>query len=143
MSFKENLKVLRENSGISSAKQFAAMLEIPYSTYIGYETEGREPKYDVLCSIASLLGVSVDTLLGHDSDSFETATGILKSCGLDINVDNDGCVHIQDDTHDFCKYDNLNDFKEAVLSMHKAFNNSELRKEAEHNFILAQIAKKR
>lgn len=141
MSFMCNLRKYRELAGISSAKDMSALLGIPYPTYLGYENKNAEPKFDVLCEIASILGVSIDTLLDHETNSFDTARYILKDSGLDILVDNDGSVHIKEGDIDFCQYDNITDFKEAVLSMHKAFNGSELRREAEHNFILAQIAK--
>lgn len=34
------------------------------STISGYETEGKEPDYDMLCSIAKYFGVTIDYLLG-------------------------------------------------------------------------------
>ena len=139
MSFQENLRNMRKKAGYTT-KDFSLMLGIPYTTYRNYETVSIPP-LDILVNIASILGVSTDILLGHETESFDTAKNILKSCGLDILVDNDGSVHIKEGDIDFCRYDNLTDFKEAVLSMHKAFNGSELRREAEHNFILAQIAK--
>lgn len=51
--------------GFKSAKEFAKVLDIEYSTYMGYENRGREPKYEVLIKIADTLDVSPDELLGY------------------------------------------------------------------------------
>lgn len=64
MGFQENLKYYREKAGYKQAKDFYKLLGVPYSTYIGYESKGREPKYNTLCKIADLLNVSTDELLG-------------------------------------------------------------------------------
>ena len=65
-SFRENLIKLRK-SNYPSAKKFADDLGLPYNTYISYENAQKpaEPKYDTLIKIASLLGVSIDELLGY------------------------------------------------------------------------------
>lgn len=38
---------------------------ISYTTYISYENQNREPKFELLIKIADLLNVSIDELLGH------------------------------------------------------------------------------
>ena len=68
MSFHENLRYYRERAGYKQSKDFAQALDIPYSTYKGYETQGREPKYNTLCKIADLLNVSTDELLGRENN---------------------------------------------------------------------------
>lgn len=68
MSFQENLKYYREKAGYKQAKDFAKVLDIPYPTYVGYESQGREPKYNTLCKIADLLNVSTDELLGRENN---------------------------------------------------------------------------
>lgn len=68
MSFQENLKYYREKSGYKTAKDFADVLNIPYTSYVAYENKGREPKYEMLCKIADLLEVSTDDLLGRTSN---------------------------------------------------------------------------
>lgn len=68
MSFQENLKYYREKSGYKTAKDFADVLNIPYTSYVAYENKGREPKYEMLCKIADLLEVSIDDLLGRTSN---------------------------------------------------------------------------
>ena len=68
MSFQENLKYYREKSGYKTAKDFADVLNIPYTSYVAYENKGREPKYEMLCKIADLLKVSTDDLLGRTTN---------------------------------------------------------------------------
>lgn len=68
MSFQENLRYHRKKAGYQQAKDFAMALNISYSTYKGYESQGREPKYETLCKIADLLQVSTDDLLGRTTN---------------------------------------------------------------------------
>ena len=68
MSFQENLKYYREKAGYKTAKELADILNLPYNTYAGYESKGREPKYQMLCKIADLLNVSTDELLGRENN---------------------------------------------------------------------------
>lgn len=68
MSFQENLRYHRKKAGYQQAKDFAMALNISYSTYKGYESQGREPKYETLCRIADLLQVSTDDLLGRTTN---------------------------------------------------------------------------
>ncbi len=70
-TFQINLRKRRAALGIT-AKDFATQLGINYGTYAGYETQGREPKYDVLCKIATALNVSVDDLLGFTPTPYKT-----------------------------------------------------------------------
>ena len=65
MSFQDNLIRLRKVAGYSKAKDFAKLMGISYTTYISYENQNREPKYDRLCKIADAFGVTTDELLGH------------------------------------------------------------------------------
>lgn len=64
MSFAENLRKTREMRGIS-AKDFAYLIGIKYTTYTAYENQGREPKYDTLRKIAAALHISIDELLDY------------------------------------------------------------------------------
>ncbi|RGQ07087.1 XRE family transcriptional regulator [Megamonas rupellensis] len=68
MSFQENLRYYREKAGYKQAKDFAKVLDVPYPTYVGYESQGREPKYNTLCKIADILQVSTDDLLGRTTN---------------------------------------------------------------------------
>ncbi len=84
-AFSDNLKKYRVIAGYSTAKEFAEVLCVPYPTYVSYESNGREPKYDLLCKIADLLNVSIDTLLGHKIDAdFEKIKKALLLAGIDI-----------------------------------------------------------
>ena len=69
--FGENLRRLREQAGYKQAKEFAAVVGVPYTTYSSYEKLGREPRYEVLCKIAEALSVSIDELLGYNTPSEE------------------------------------------------------------------------
>lgn len=69
--FGENLRRLREQAGYKQAKEFAAVVGVPYTTYSSYEKLGREPRYEVLCKIAEALSVSIDELLGYNTPSKE------------------------------------------------------------------------
>lgn len=50
----------------------ARRLGITYQAVSGYETERREPSFDILHKMADVFGVSVDYLLGHDSPDAPT-----------------------------------------------------------------------
>ena len=53
------IKQLREELGKSKA-QVARELQIPYTTFVNYENEAREPNSEVLIMIANYFHVSVD-----------------------------------------------------------------------------------
>jgi len=63
MSFQEKLRYYREKAGYKSAKEFARLLGVPYTTYVAYENKDREPRYKTLCKIAQLLNVTPNDLL--------------------------------------------------------------------------------
>lgn len=70
MGFQENLRKYREAAGLT-AKDFAALIGIKYSTYVSYESAGKEPKYDTLKNIAAALHVSIDSLLGYQVNKLD------------------------------------------------------------------------
>lgn len=82
MNFQDNLKALREKAGYDSAKDFAKFLGIPYTTYMGYENKGSEPKYELLLKIAKTLGVTTDELLGMESAKLEKYVALCESVGI-------------------------------------------------------------
>lgn len=85
MSFQDNLRMYRERLGVN-AKDFANQLEIKYTTYAGYENQGKEPKYDTLCKIAAALHVSIDDLLGYTAPSeHQRLVKLAESWGLVVN----------------------------------------------------------
>ena len=63
--FEGRLKFLREQKGITM-KKLASDLNMPYTTYINYEKNTREPNSEVLISIADYFNVTTDYLLGHN-----------------------------------------------------------------------------
>lgn len=68
--FGTNLAQLRKAARYSQ-KELAEQLGINLNTYIGYETAGREPRFETLIKIADFFGVSTDKLL-RDSNSDES-----------------------------------------------------------------------
>lgn len=75
----ERLKRLREDWGLNM-KQMAQKLGMPYTTYVGYEKDEREPSLTTLAILAVCFGVSVDYLVGiSDNPNISTnAAGISK-----------------------------------------------------------------
>ena len=95
MSFQENLRLYRERAGYTQAKEFAAAIGLKYTTYIAYENQGKEPKYDTLRLIAATLNVSIDTLLGFSGvDRYEEYKQILERLGYHIEERGDGYIKI-------------------------------------------------
>ena len=66
MCFGKRLRLFRQKAGYKTAKDFSEKLGISYTTYIGYEYKGQEPRYDTLKRICQLLNVSSDDLLMAD-----------------------------------------------------------------------------
>lgn len=64
--FENRLKELRLAKGLNM-RQMAKLLNIQYTTYVGYEKNEREPNSEILIKMADALGVSADYLLGRDS----------------------------------------------------------------------------
>lgn len=79
--FSKRLKLERQRSGLKQT-DLAEALHTTGAAISTYEN-GREPDYDVLVAIASLLGVSTDYLLGissarrHESDPM---TDVISDC---------------------------------------------------------------
>lgn len=86
MKFSENLRRYRIAAGWRSAKEFAAALGVPYTTYAPYENAQREPRFDTLCKIAAALHVSIDVLLKGDDADRKASYEIIKSKIEDIRV---------------------------------------------------------
>ena len=62
------LKALRESRKLTQ-KDVARFLDIPFKTYQNYEREVREADSDILCKLADLYGVSLDTLFGRQAET--------------------------------------------------------------------------
>ena len=119
MSFQENLRYHRKKAGYQQAKDFAMALNISYSTYKGYESQGREPKYETLCKIADLLQVSTDDLLGrttnilgNDEDNrlIERINDILSTDINNLDIE----LNKIDDKYIYFEFKNKLDLKEQI-----------------------------
>lgn len=90
LGFSENLKKIRERKGLL-AKELAALLGIPYTSYTAYENQGREAKYDTLVRIAEILDVSVDELLGKEEERtfYQRIKFMIESVGYDVSFTRD------------------------------------------------------
>jgi transcriptional regulator with XRE-family HTH domain len=64
--FSTRLIELRKERGLTQA-ELAKSLNKTRSTLSGYETEGKEPDYDMLCRLAEYFGVTLDYLLGLEN----------------------------------------------------------------------------
>ena len=122
MSFQENLRYYREKAGYKQAKDFAEALNIPYSTYTGYEVRNREPKYETLCKIADLLQVSTDDLLGRttnilgtdeDNRLIEKINDILSTDINNLDIE----LNKIDDKYIYFEFKNKLDLKEQIKLM--------------------------
>jgi Predicted transcriptional regulators len=59
----DKLKELRQSTGMNK-KEFAAHIEMKYTTYNNYEIGAREPASDFLIMISKKFDVSIDYLMG-------------------------------------------------------------------------------
>ena len=74
-SLPERLQELRALSQMSQA-EISEKLNISRQTYSHYETGRIQPPSDMLCQLADLFHVSVDTLLGHKVDTSSSLYGV-------------------------------------------------------------------
>lgn len=65
-SFSNRLISLRKERELTQA-ELAKSVNLQRSTLSGYETEGKEPTYETLCTLANFFGVTTDYLLGVSS----------------------------------------------------------------------------
>lgn len=68
----KNLKALRQSLNMSQ-KEFAASLDIGYTTYNGYETGARDPKSDFWIKVARKYNVTIDYLMGFSDSAWARA----------------------------------------------------------------------
>lgn len=130
MALRDNLKRIREQHGISG-KEFAQKLGLKYSTYMTYETmnqqKSRWPNEETLLKIASVLGVSVDDLLGYSvprMDEYERIKVWLESYdyGIEENM-GEVTVFYQDPDSDRVKFcdSTKNKFEAISFSSKESF----------------------
>lgn len=65
--FSDRLISLRKERGMTQT-DIAKLLKKQRSTVSGYETEGKEPDFTAVCTLADFFEVSVDYLLGRDDE---------------------------------------------------------------------------
>lgn len=89
MNFSENLKYYREGAK-KSRKEMADQLGITPTAYGAYELGKRTPTIDIMIKIATILQVSIDTLLGfspqneENTNELEEAKKFLVSGGYKV-----------------------------------------------------------
>ncbi len=59
----ERLKLLREEIGLTK-KDTAKIFNLPYTTYVNYESGTREPSFTFMIEVAKFYNVTVDFLIG-------------------------------------------------------------------------------
>lgn len=67
---KNNIKFARKKAG-KQQKDCADAIGVTLRAWQGYEQGIREPKYEILCKIADLFGVTTDYLLGRETSEPE------------------------------------------------------------------------
>ena len=74
------------SAGRTIGQKLAEKLGINVNTFIGYETAGREPKFETLIKIADFFGVSTDELLKPRSNDTanKNACDVTVPCSLSI-----------------------------------------------------------
>jgi len=78
----DNLKKFREDMGMTQ-KEFAASLNIKYTTYNGYEKGDRDPGGDFWRRVSEKYNISIDYLLGV-SDTKKPAASSGDGLGEDV-----------------------------------------------------------
>lgn len=68
METKDVLKSLRKSKGFSTMQDFCNTIGISFSTYQNYESGKRIPTADILLKLADFYHVSVDYLLGRNTE---------------------------------------------------------------------------
>lgn len=89
--FALRLKELRENKGLSQYG-LAAALHRPQSTIGSWEAGKRETDFITLKTLADFFDVSIDYLLGHDSNAVtdeERAAGVIDTVKVTLTAEED------------------------------------------------------
>lgn len=99
-AFSNSLRYHREQSGLL-AKQLAAEIGVPYSTYSNYEQGKSEPKLDTLIKIATILKVSIDDLVCYEvppptvTDGLESFAEQLNKIGCKAKLIDDRTIEVE------------------------------------------------
>lgn len=74
------IRELRESKGLNM-KETARLLGMPYTTYVNYEKDQREPTSEVLIQLADFFETSVDYLVGRTNFSpIVSSPRVFPSC---------------------------------------------------------------
>lgn len=87
MKFGDKIKQLREEKNLSR-DEFAKIMGVTYHAMSKYETNERQPDYDLLKNIAKYFGVTTDYLLGISSIRNPEIAKVAEEKGI-YNVDLD------------------------------------------------------
>ena len=104
------LKELRKSRKLTQ-KDVALFLGIPHKTYQNYEREIRKPDSAILCKLADLYGVSVDTLFGRQAtlpEPQKVASDITELLSLYERLNDEGqrkLIELADDLVTSRKYE--------------------------------------
>jgi transcriptional regulator with XRE-family HTH domain len=115
MSIGENIQFYRKKCGYSQ-KELAAKLHYSTGTIQQYELDKREPKFKIICEIATALGVKPYKLYEYEQDTtefkFSKACDWLKDAGFNIESPNEDDGLQRYEINDFdngtiCKMDKI------------------------------------
>lgn len=144
--FDTRLKEARLGTGYNM-KQFAELLDMPYRTYVKYERNEREPNSETLIKIADKLGVTVDYLLGRNSEQESISYSDqqllefgLKKLGISIGFYEEDAImwlDFPDGTLEISE-DDLKDLMQSSLDYLK-FKLTELRQKRAKDFKKKEI----
>lgn len=76
-----NIKTAREKSG-KKQQECANAVGVTLRAWQGYEQGIREPKFETLCAIADLYGVTTDYLLGRDTGEPEPIDNLASEFNM-------------------------------------------------------------
>ena len=119
MAFNANLKKYRLLAGFKSAKLFAKSLNIPYTTYMGYENKNSWPPEETLVKLATALNIDVNTLVGFQQDEHAALLSLLRTADIRFEMDpeDSNALFVEncfDDSNDKARY--------MELGAHLTFN---------------------
>ena len=98
--FNERFRILKDESGLSS-KELSQKLDIAPST-LSYYLKDREPNYDMLIKIADYFDVTIDWLVGNDTEQNIT---LLKIELINLQLENKNLL------------DKINEMKRKLINL--------------------------
>lgn len=83
--FEDRLKKLRIDKNLNM-KQTAIALGMPYTTYVSYEKNEREPNSEVLIALGNFFNCSIDYLIGRSNSKDIQSSDIFKTQNLSLTT---------------------------------------------------------